>query len=448
MISALPVSGAWQPKMIGAHDDPPRISLSSESLSCPWPWPPSSGPRWVAHRPWARTWSFSGSMIVRRVSSGGVNSSPRHSMSIGSTSVAHELLRPVQLRLVLGIGLELPGHRGLPSSSAGRITFCQWRIYLWPIRTTLRPGSPGRRWPSAGPDYTGEVRRLIDAGREVMRRCGTDSRPRVADIVAEAGLSNDGFYRHFASKDALVAAILDDGTERLSSYLAHQMAKEATAEGQGPPLGRGRPVPGRRRGERRHHPRRPLERGEPGPDAWPAPTPRPSARLATLLHEPFAELGSVDPELDAELVAHAVVGRLTDLLWRTADADPAETDHLVRFCLAACTAGRGPDGRGAAGRRAGRASRAGGRVPRVEPTPWRMNSQSSSAGSGSTRRDGRPADRGREGVEHDRLEHHPGDRAAAQPGADAPGRLGLVEHLAEQRDQRGEGQGRLGRDGW
>ena len=55
--------------------------------------------------------------------------------------------------------------------------------------------------------------------------------PRVADIVAAAGLSNDAFYRHFPSKDALVAALLEDGTERLQSYLAHQMAKEATPEG-------------------------------------------------------------------------------------------------------------------------------------------------------------------------------------------------------------------------
>ncbi len=30
------------------------------------------------------------------------------------------------------------------------------------------------------------------------------SRPRVADIVAAAGLSNDAFYRHFPSKDALL----------------------------------------------------------------------------------------------------------------------------------------------------------------------------------------------------------------------------------------------------
>src|SRR5919201_691586 len=81
-----------------------------------------------------------------------------------------------------------------------------------------------------GPDYEGEVRRLLDVGLEVMRKCGTSSRPRVADIVAAAGLSNDAFYRHFSSKDALVAAILEDGAERLGSYLAHQMEKEPTPE--------------------------------------------------------------------------------------------------------------------------------------------------------------------------------------------------------------------------
>jgi len=76
-----------------------------------------------------------------------------------------------------------------------------------------------------GAEYADEVRRLLDAGLEVMRQGGTDRRPRVADIVAEAGLSNDAFYRHFPSKDALVTAILEDGAERLCSYLAHQMTK-------------------------------------------------------------------------------------------------------------------------------------------------------------------------------------------------------------------------------
>src|SRR5690348_17378855 len=79
--------------------------------------------------------------------------------------------------------------------------------------------------------YASEVRRLLDAALEVMRQCGTDSRPRVADIVAAAGLSNDAFYRHFPSKDALVGAILDDGNERLGAYVAHQMTKAHTPEG-------------------------------------------------------------------------------------------------------------------------------------------------------------------------------------------------------------------------
>src|SRR2546426_5260521 len=78
-----------------------------------------------------------------------------------------------------------------------------------------------------GPDYASEVRRLLDAGLDVMRTCGTASRPRVSDIVAAAGLSNDAFYRHFASKDALVAAILEDGAERLTGDLTHPLAKEA-----------------------------------------------------------------------------------------------------------------------------------------------------------------------------------------------------------------------------
>src|SRR5215813_13175613 len=80
--------------------------------------------------------------------------------------------------------------------------------------------------------YADEVRRLLDAGLDVMRRCGTTSRPRVADIVAAAGLSNDAFYRHFRSKDALVAALVDEGALRLQSYLEHQMSKDASPEAQ------------------------------------------------------------------------------------------------------------------------------------------------------------------------------------------------------------------------
>src|SRR6266702_3752826 len=82
-----------------------------------------------------------------------------------------------------------------------------------------------------GAGYASEVRRLLDAALEVMRQGGTASRPRVADIVAAAGLSNDAFYRHFPSKDALIAALIEDGAERLVSYVDHRMGKADTPEG-------------------------------------------------------------------------------------------------------------------------------------------------------------------------------------------------------------------------
>ena len=71
--------------------------------------------------------------------------------------------------------------------------------------------------------YADEVRRLVAAGYAVMRRSETLD-PRVSDIVREAGLSNQAFYRHFRGKDELLVAILDDGQRQLLAYLEHRMA--------------------------------------------------------------------------------------------------------------------------------------------------------------------------------------------------------------------------------
>lgn len=195
------------------------------------------------------------------------------------------------------------------------------------IATRIARDTVARR----GADYADEVRRFLDAGREVMARCGTGSRPRVADIVAAAGLSNDAFYRHFSSKDALVAAILEDGTERLRSYLAHQMAKEPT-------------------------PQRKIRRWVEGVLAqgatpeiasatlavlWnggsvgggPAARPSASAPLATLLVDPLADLGHDRPEVDALLIGHAVVGRLSDHLWQQVPPTADDIDQITAFCL-------------------------------------------------------------------------------------------------------------------
>jgi AcrR family transcriptional regulator len=181
--------------------------------------------------------------------------------------------------------------------------------------------------------YAEEVRRLLDAGLAVMRRCGTTSRPRVADIVAEAGLSNDAFYRHFRSKDALVAALVDDGALRLRSYLDHQMAKAPTPEAKVRRWVEG--VMSQAEGEVAATTLAVIWNGDSvtgpaGPGSSVART-----QPGSLLETPFAALGSARPELDATLAAHAIFGRLSELLWEGTHAEPAEVEHLVRFCLGA-----------------------------------------------------------------------------------------------------------------
>jgi AcrR family transcriptional regulator len=46
--------------------------------------------------------------------------------------------------------------------------------------------------------YEEEVRKLVSAGFAVVRETGR-LEPKVGEVVAEAGLSNQTFYRHFAS---------------------------------------------------------------------------------------------------------------------------------------------------------------------------------------------------------------------------------------------------------
>ena len=65
--------------------------------------------------------------------------------------------------------------------------------------------------------------------------------------------------------------------------------------------------------------------------------PSASAPLARLLVEPFTALGSRAAELDATLVGHAVVGRLSDHLWARTTPDGAEVDHTVAGCLSLVT---------------------------------------------------------------------------------------------------------------
>ena len=189
-----------------------------------------------------------------------------------------------------------------------------------------------------GLDYADEVRRLLDAALEVMQRSGSSTRARVADIVAAAGLSNDAFYRHFPSKDALVAAVIEDGAERLKSYLDHQMAKQRTPAGK-------------------------VRRWVEGIMSQSAP--KLAEPVLALLHDSGGGSGgaalraairpvrrsprcctsrspsSAAPTLSSTrlLLAHAMLGRLTDHLRQRTQPTRAEVDHLVELCLRAAEPG-------------------------------------------------------------------------------------------------------------
>lgn len=178
--------------------------------------------------------------------------------------------------------------------------------------------------------YRDEVRRLLDAGLEVMRRLGTTKSPRVADIIEGAGLSRDAFYRHFASKEDLVEAIMEAGTWRLVSYAEHRMEKAATpqkkvrawieaimSQAVDPEVARstravlwnGGRVPAR---------------SEPF-DA--------DGALSHLLVGPLSELPSPDPARDAAVIGHAVGSRMRTALQHNIIPDPADVEHLIAFCL-------------------------------------------------------------------------------------------------------------------
>jgi AcrR family transcriptional regulator len=175
--------------------------------------------------------------------------------------------------------------------------------------------------------YVDEVERLLDAGLEVMEAAGDRAGPRVADVVRRAGLSNQAFYRHFASKDDLVAAVVEAGAWRLVSYLDHQMAKAADpasklrawvlgvlSQASNPAVARAtRAVLWNRR-------QLPAGMGGQG---------RPGA-MDQLLVEPLRALGSVDPERDAAAISAVVFGRLDTFLWVAPPTD-GDIEHLLGF---------------------------------------------------------------------------------------------------------------------
>jgi AcrR family transcriptional regulator len=177
------------------------------------------------------------------------------------------------------------------------------------------------------PDYTNEVSALLEAARKVIAETG---KARVADIVDKAGLSNDAFYRYFESKDALIAALIEDGTERLAGLAARGMAGAASPEAQvrvwwETMVGQADP----RRAEKTVA----LIRLSANSNTGLATRQPVRDPLARLLEGPFAGLGSADPRFDSVLVTHAVMSVVSSQMWTGSKLPKRERDYLLRFCL-------------------------------------------------------------------------------------------------------------------
>jgi AcrR family transcriptional regulator len=175
--------------------------------------------------------------------------------------------------------------------------------------------------------YEAEVEVIVHAAFAVIRRTGSPS-PTVADILAEAGLSTTAFYRHFPTKDDLLATLLErahqrtqasieaavaaaaDPGDRIDAWIRALFAMAATPRD----LRANRPF-------LLAHPRL-LERF---PDEIGAGI----DHLVAVLAEVLRSADAPDPEMAARLTYHLVFGILVD---RAALGLPVEPETVAAAC--------------------------------------------------------------------------------------------------------------------
>ena len=193
--------------------------------------------------------------------------------------------------------------------------------------------------------YAQEVRRLLEAAFVLIRR-NNELEPRVSEVIREAGLSNQAFYRHFPSKQAFLVAVLDEGVRVLAGYLAHRMQAA----------------------------QRPLEQVrawlfgmlEQALDPEGAAATRPFALARGRLAETFpdevaaserqltalvqgairaaaaaGEIPSGDPDRDAETLYHLAMGWMQARLAEPRPADRRDAERLVGFAMSGLARGAG-----------------------------------------------------------------------------------------------------------
>jgi len=189
----------------------------------------------------------------------------------------------------------------------------------------------GRTLASRQEAYTDEVRRLVDAGYAVLRRTG-GLEPRVGDVVREAGLSNQAFYRHFRGKDELLLAILDDGQRQLVGYLEHRLARVDPGAAQVRAWVEGVLEQARNRGAADNT--RPFALGSARlADRFPEEMARSRESVVAPLRAAVTAAGG-HPTRDTEAVYQLTMGTMNDALVRKVTPSKADVAHVVEFALA------------------------------------------------------------------------------------------------------------------
>jgi AcrR family transcriptional regulator len=184
--------------------------------------------------------------------------------------------------------------------------------------------------------YATEARRLIDAAFVVMRRTGNID-PQVRAIVREADLSNQAFYRHFPSKDALLLAVLADGQRQLVAYLHRRVATTSDPAEQVQRWVSG--VMAQARDREAAEATRPFACNSARlADLFPADLAACRAELVASLGPAVRARGGSDE--DAELIYDLAFARMNDAIAHRRIPPRGEVQRLVDFCLAGITGER------------------------------------------------------------------------------------------------------------
>ncbi|GCE42514.1 transcriptional regulator, TetR family [Rhodococcus wratislaviensis] len=165
-----------------------------------------------------------------------------------------------------------------------------------------------------------------------MLRKGKTEVPRVAEIVREAGMTNQAFYRHFRGRDDLVVATYEQGLLTLHSYLEHRVLKCSNvkdrmrawidgvmAQIEDPRLSELSAVILWNVGQVAR------DKSEIEPVGY--------ARILELLGAILSEAGLPDPDRTAVFVQTLVMGMTTRYHEGGVVPSDDDRDHLLRFCL-------------------------------------------------------------------------------------------------------------------